>query len=102
MGLAARRSFVSTTCLLIFLFFLSCFTLSVARLPDHTVDGKKSSLSIGFQFSGMDPKTTTDHDGKVVYEHQDIPLSKSAILLIVLVWQVSVFRHTARRELGEA
>ncbi len=102
MGLAARRSFVATTALLIFLFFVSCFTLSVARLPDNTVDGKKSSLSIGFKFSGTDRKTTSSTDGKVMFEHHDIPLSKSAILLIVLVWQVSVFRFKARHELKEA
>ncbi|MFN8944869.1 MAG: hypothetical protein ACK5WZ_09620 [Pseudobdellovibrionaceae bacterium] len=101
MGMAARRSFVATTGLLIFLFFLSCFTLSVARLTDQTIDGKKSSLSLGFHFTGTDTKTTTDNDGNVMYEHRDIPLSKSAILLIVLVWQVSVFRFKARQELKE-
>lgn len=101
MGLAARRSFVATTALLIFLSFLSCFTVSVARLPDNTVDRKKSSLSLGFHFSGTDTKTTASNDGKVMFEHHDIPLSKSALLLIVLVWQISVFRHKARRELSE-
>ena len=101
MGLAARRSFVATTGLMIFLFFLSCFTLSVARLPDKTVDGKKSSLSLGFHFSGTDAKATASSSGDVVFEHHDIPLSKSALLLIVLVWQVSVFRYKARRELSQ-
>ena len=102
MALAARRSFVATTALLIFLFFVSCFTVSVARLPDNTVDGKKSSLSIGFNFSGTDKKTTSSSDGKVMFEHHDLPLSKSAILLIVLVWQVSVFRFKARQDLKDA
>lgn len=101
MGLAARRSFVATTALLIFLFFLSCFTLSIAKLPDNSVDGKKSSLSIGFNFSSTDQKTTSSNDGKIMFEHHDIPLSKSAILLIVIVWQVSVFRFKARQELSE-
>ena len=38
---------------------------------------------------------------KVIFEHHDIPLSKSAILFIVLVWQISVFRFKARKELRE-
>ena len=101
MGFAARRSFVATTALLIFLFFLSCFTLNVARLTDKTVDVKKTSLAIGFSFSGTDKKTTPSDNEKVMFEHHDIPLSKSAILLIVLVWQISIFRFKARQELNE-
>lgn len=102
MGLAARRSFVATTSLLIALLFASCFTLSVARLQNQTVDGKKSSLSIGFHFAGTDAKTSTSPDGLVRFEHHDLPLSKSALLLLVLVWQMGSFRISAKRELGQA
>lgn len=101
MGLAARRSFVATTALLIFLFFLSCFTVTVARLPDGTTDGKKSSLALGFRFAGLDTKTDTSDDRKVMFEHHDLPISKSALILLILAWQVSVFRFKARKELSE-
>ena len=74
MGLAAKRSFVATTGLLMFLLFVSCFTVSVARLPDHSIDGKKSSLTLGFHFSGADKKETVSADGKIIYEHHDLPL----------------------------
>jgi len=99
MGLAARRSFVATTSLLIFLLFLSCFTVRVARLPDQTIDGKKSSLSLGFRFNSTDARLVPDGDNQIMYEHRDIPLSKSAIILIILIWQVTTFRFKARKEL---
>ena len=98
-GTAASRSFVATTALLIFLLFASCFTLSVTRLPDHAIDGKRSSLSLGFRFSGTDLTPTTSEDGRVIFEHGDLPLSKSAILLLVLVWQLAAFRFKFRRDL---
>ncbi|MCE3014145.1 MAG: hypothetical protein LW878_13880 [Proteobacteria bacterium] len=98
-GHAARRSFVSTTSFLIFLFFLSSMQVNIARNPDQAVDGKKSSLTLGLKFSPTDEPKTVSEDGKVIYEHRDIPLSKSAILLLVLVWQVASFRFRVRREL---
>jgi hypothetical protein len=97
-GMAARRSFVATTGLLVSLLFLSCFTLNVARLTDQTIDGKKSSLSLGFHFSASDLRAVPSEDGTVIYEHRDLPLSKSGIILLILVWQLSTFRIRARRE----
>lgn len=98
-GLASRRAFIATTALLIVLLVMSCFTLSVARLPDNSVDGKKGMLTIGFNLSGADRKSTVSSEGSILYEHHDIPLSKSALILVVLVCQISVFRWKARKEL---
>jgi len=102
MGMAARRSFIATTGLLIFLLFLSCVTVSIARLPDEAIDGRKNSLSLGFQFKATDYRSSTSGDGNVMYDHRDLPLSKTGVILLVLIWQVSAFRIKARRELAEA
>jgi len=103
MGLAAKRDFTATTSFLIFLLFLSCFTLSIAKVPpDQVVDGKKSSISIGFHITGAEPGVSPSPDGRVYYEHRDLPLSKSSIILVVLIWQIATFRYQARREIGEA
>ena len=101
MGSAAKQSFTATAGLLMLLLFLSCFTLTIAKLPpNQVVDGRKSSLSLGFRFSETDTKVTASPDGQVMYEHHDLPLSKSAILLLVLAWQVATFKIRARKELG--
>lgn len=101
MGMAARRSFVATTALIIVLLFVSCFTLNVAKLSNQTMDGKKSSLTIGFHFTATEKKPTLSSDGHVVFEHHDLPLSKSAILLLVLIWQMAAFRINAKKALAE-
>jgi hypothetical protein len=103
MGVAAKRAFTATTSFLIFLLFLSCFTLSIAKLPpEQAVDRKNTTLSIGFHLTGSEPAVSTSPDGTVYYEHRDLPLSKSAIILVVLIWQVATFRCQARREIGPA
>ncbi len=98
-GIAARTSFVATTSLLIFLLFMSCFTLRIAKNPDASVDGKKSSLTIGFKLDAASMQEPTNEDG-VMYERKDIPLSKSGIILLILIWQVTAFRIKVRKEIG--
>lgn len=99
MGLAAKRSFTATIGLLIALLFLSCFTISITKLPeDRVADGKRGTLNIGFRFTGTDTPRTTSPDGAVLYEHHDLPLSKSALILLILIWQLATFRVQARRE----
>lgn len=100
MGLAAKRSFIATSGFLVLLLFLSCFTLTIAKLPpEQVVDGHKSTLTIGFHFAEADSGKTVSPDGRVVYEHHDLPLSKSSIILMILLWQVGIFRFRARNEL---
>lgn len=98
-GHAARRSFVSSTSFIIFLIFLSSAQINIARNPDQAIDGKKSSLTLGLKFSATDEPKTISDDGNTIYEHRDIPLSKSALLILVLVWQVAAFRLRVRQEI---
>lgn len=103
-GLAARKSFVATTGFLIFLFFLSCATVSIARMPNGGVDGKKASLTFGFRMISSEPSQVpaAAGEGQIIYEHRDIPISKSGIILLILAWQLAAFRIKARRELSGA
>jgi hypothetical protein len=99
MGLAARKTFSATSGFLVLLLFLSCFTLRIAKLPpDLVVNGKQHSLSLGFQLTGDEKKTDRSPDGLVIYEYHHLPLSQSALILIILLWQLAVFRATARSE----
>lgn len=104
MGSAAKRSFTATVSFLVFLLFLSCLTLNIAKIPpDQVIDGKSSSLSLGFRLmESFGEETTAPSDNKVIYEHRDLPLSKSSLILLILVWQVAIFRLRARKELALA
>lgn len=100
-GLASRRAYVSTLSLLILLLFLSMFSFNVTRVPaDQAVNGKRGTLSIDMRFNLWDePVTTASPTGDVLVEARQLPLSKPAILLMLLIWQIGAFSLSARREL---
>jgi hypothetical protein len=99
-GKALRGAYLATLSLLIFLLFMSIFNLNIYKTPESkAVDGKTGVLSIGLGFKLLDePKVTTNSENKMIFETKDIPLSKTAILLILLFWQVASFNLYARRE----
>lgn len=99
-GRAARSSYLSTIGLLVFLIFISGFTLNLTKHRPTPESPIESKLSLGLKFSLLDKPEApaAAAGGDTVFETRDIPLSKTAILLIVLVWQLGSFRLSARRE----
>ncbi len=102
-GQASKKAFTSTLSILIFLFFISIFTFNVSKIPpEEIVNNRKKSLSIGLNFKLTDdPKIEKDPNGQVLVESKDIPISKSAILLLLIVWQISMFGFSARKIANE-
>lgn len=98
-GQASKKAFTTTLSVLIFLFFISIFTFNVSKIPpEEMVSNRGKSLSLGFNFKLTDePKTERDQAGQVLVESKDIPLSKSAILLLLIAFQISVFGFSARK-----
>lgn len=63
--------------------------------------GIRNAVSIGLNFRLLDkPVEITAAQGKVLFATTDIPISKSALLLLVLAWQLDSFYFVARRELA--
>lgn len=101
-GKASRAAYISTLSLLVFLLFFSIFSLNVHRVPQsEAINGKTGTVAIGLQFNLLDkPHFETSHTtGQILFESKDIPLSKTGILLILILWQLAAFNLTARREL---
>ena len=101
-GKATRTTFLMTIALLIFLFGLSCFQVSVYRVPpDKAVDGKTGMITLGLGFSLLE-QGSQDRPAKAV-ERQDIftyrglPLSSASIILLLILWQVVAYNCTMRR-----
>lgn len=100
-GKASRTAYISTLSLLVFFLFFSVFSLNIYRLPDsEAINGKSKRVTIGLQFKLLDEPNyeTNQATGQVLFESKDIPLSKTAILLILIIWQLVSFNITARRE----
>lgn len=100
-GKASRAAYLATLSLLVCLLFFSIFTLNIQRVPEsEAVNGKRGTVSIGLQFKLLDkPQIETNGaTGLTSFESKGIPLSKTAILLILILWQLAAFNYTARRE----
>lgn len=106
-GKASRVSYISTLSLTLFFLFFSMFSLRVTDLPkEHKLGAQKSrEINISLHFSFLNQAKEgyvaqiTAEDRKVLFDSKNIDLSTSAILLILLCWQLSAFNITARKAL---
>lgn len=99
-GKASRTAYISTLALMIVLLFFSMFSVDIYRIPESEAKGGKTgTINIGLNFKLLDePRVTTDTQNKMIFESKDIPLSKSAIILGLILWQLAAFNITARKE----
>lgn len=105
-GTATKTTFLTTLAILILLLCLSVFQVSIYQVPeDKAVNGKRGTISLGFGFSLTDevksenqakPKEAT----KTFINYAGIPISKTAIILFLIVWQIGIYNLTMRRSLG--
>lgn len=98
-GQASKSTFTLTLTILIALLFISVFTFNIRHLePAERINDQSKSVSIGFNFKLTDkPKIETDQNGNIIFESKDIPLSKSAILLLLIIGQITIFSYSARK-----
>lgn len=100
-GKAARTAYIATLSLLILLLFFSVFSLNIYHKPEaQAINGKTGTIAIGMQFKFLDSPAVVSEQKteKVIFESRDIPLSKSAILLLLIIWQLGAFNYSARKE----
>ena len=105
-GNAAKTTFITSISILIFLFFLSVFQFQVRHLPpEEMLNGKSKTMSISFGFKLFeDSESASTHTlsepqpGAIILT-KDIPLTKSSLLLLLIVWQLFSFRMSMRKQL---
>jgi hypothetical protein len=101
-GKATRTTFLMTIALLIFLFCLSCFQVSVYRVPpDKAVDGKTGMITLGLGFSlleqGSQDRSATAVERQDIFTYRGLPLSSASIILLLILWQVVAYNCAMRR-----
>jgi len=97
-GRAARSAYIASIALLMFLLFFSVFSLNVRENPPDA-SGGRHTVSIGLALKIMDEPRATESTGGSIVDVSGLPLSKPAIILLLLVWQLAAFTISARREL---
>lgn len=91
-GRAAKNTMLTFMAILIFLFCLSCFQVSVHKLPpEQMVDGKTKAVTLSVKFELLDTAASKTANESL------LPLSSSSLLLGLLVLQVAFYNYSMKR-----
>ena len=101
-GKAAKATMLTSISILIFLFCLSCFQVSIYRVPpEKAVDGKTGIVSLGLGFDLLENSQQQNSDGamqrKDIVSYTGLPVSSSTVILGLILWQVVSYNYSMRR-----
>ena len=101
-GKATRTSFLTSLAILIFLFCLSCFQVSIYRLPpEKAVDGKTGIASLGLAFNLLEQSkqdaSSETIERKDIFSYTGLPVSSTAVILMLIVWQIISYNYSMWR-----
>jgi len=101
-GKATKATFLTTLAILIFLFCLSCFQISIYRVPpDRAVDGKTGFVTLGLGFSLLEHEKQARPVDNIPKEniltYRGLPISSESIILILILWQIISYNYSMRR-----
>ena len=101
-GKATRTTFMTTLAILIFLFCLSCFHVSIYKVPpERAVDGKTGMISLGLGFNLLahskqdEPEDTIKK--KDIFSYRGLPVSSTTVILMLIAWQIISYNYSIRR-----
>lgn len=104
-GEAAKFSFLSTAAFLLFLLFLSLFTITVQKYPKELQKpGHTGSITVGLNiksFMNDHPQKKVTNEGLLIFTYNGIPISSTMLILLVLLWQIGSYQYLSRRILKE-
>lgn len=101
-GKAAKTTMLTTIAILIFLFCLSCFQISVYRLPpEQAIDGKSKVISLDLKFELLErlPEDASKEyiQKQTILAYTGLPISSSSIILGLIIWQIIAYNYSMRR-----
>jgi len=101
-GKATKTAFLTSLAVLLLLFCLSCFQVSLYRVPpENAIDGKTGFVSLGVDFDLLEKEKHGRTDDTIakedIFTYQGLPVTSSAVILLLLVWQVACYNYTMRR-----
>lgn len=97
---ATRNSFLTTLALLIFLLCLSVFQMAVYRIPkDQATNGKTGTITLGvnMNLTNSQPTNAQEISALDYVRYNGLPLSNSAIVLLLILWQLGSYNYFMRR-----
>lgn len=102
-GKTLKSTYLSTMTILLFLLIISLFNIYIEKKSVDSIEpGQlRNSVSIHLGFDIIDHNAViTQKDGFDEYfEINDLPISSSTLIIILILWQVFSYRYITRRSL---
>jgi hypothetical protein len=103
MGKAARATYISSLSLMILVLFFCMFSVRISTIPPVPPNNHHLSAGISLHFSLLNKTEYAKLQDKsaktsVLFDSKEFSLSSSAIVLLLLGWQLLIFNYTARKE----
>jgi preprotein translocase subunit SecG len=102
-GKATKTTFLTTLAILMFLFCLSCFQVSIYRVPpEKAVGGKTGFVTLGLTCNLLENSNRAGaHNDEFlkqdIFTYSGLPISSTAIILGLFIWQICSYNITMRR-----
>ena len=101
-GKATKITFLTSLAILIFLFCLSCFQISIYRVPpEKAINGKTGFVSLGFGFSLWEKSGQAQPNDTIqkknILSYTGLPISSSTVILVLIIWQIISYNYSMRR-----
>jgi hypothetical protein len=101
-GKAAKTAMLTSLAFLILLFCLSCFHVSVYRVPpEKAVEGKTGFITLGLGFdllkNGEQDRPEDRIQRQDIFSYRGLPVSGTTIILMLIVWQIISYNYSMRR-----
>lgn len=101
-GKATKTTFLTSLAILIFLFFLSCFQISIYTVPpENAVNGKTGFVTLGVGFKLLENGRQTVPEAVIkkteILSYTGLHVSSTSIILLLIVWQIVSYNCSIRR-----
>lgn len=105
-GRATRVTFLMTLSLLLFLLFLSCFQISIYRVPQEYADenGKTGRITMGLYAELFNKEAPVYEDSvphsRDIFVYTKLPISTTTVILLLIFWNIGLYGFFMRRMLS--
>lgn len=101
-GKAAKTAMLTSLAFLILLFCLSCFHVSIYKVPpENAVEGKTRFLTLSFGFDllkhGKQDRPEERIQKQDIFSYRGLPVSGTTVILMLIVWQIIAYNYSMRR-----
>lgn len=101
-GKAIKTTFLTSLAILIFLFCLSCFQVSIYKVPaEKAMSGKTGFVTLGLQIKLLESATEGKPDISIqrndIFTYTGLPITNTALIVFLIMWQIFSYNYSMRR-----